>query len=74
MKSSAKKERIESTDLSLVRSSSVPSSDDAMVHLRDKRQPENSSDEQSKSVRVEELAVVPWSGPSREKRSLDVDE
>ena len=75
--SSAKKERVESTDLSLVRSSSespLPSSDDAMVRLRDKRQPENRSDEQSKIVRVEELAVVPWSGLSGEKRSLDVDD
>ena len=75
--SSAKKERSESTDLSLVRSSSespLPSSDDAMVRLRDKRQPQNRSDKQSKRVRVEELAVVPWSGPSGEKRSLDVDD
>ena len=45
-----------------------------MVRLRDKRQPENRSDEQSKRVRVEELAVVPWSGPSGEERSLDVDD
>ena len=43
-----------------------------MVRLRDKRQSENRSDEQSKRVRVEELAVVPWSGPSGEKRRLDV--
>ena len=75
--SSAKKDRIESNDLSLVRSSlefPLPSSDDAMVRLRDKRQPESRSDEQSKKVRAEELAVVPWSGPSGEKRSLDVDD
>ena len=45
-----------------------------MVRLRDKRQPENRTDEQSKRVRVGELAVVPWSGPSGEKRSLDVDD
>ena len=66
----------ESTDLSLVRSSSefpLPTGDDAMVRLRDKRQPENRSDEQSKRVRAHELALVPWSGPSGEKRSLDVD-
>ena len=45
-----------------------------MVRLRDKRQSENCSNEQSKRVRVEELTVVPWSGPSGEKRSLDVDD
>ena len=75
--SSAKKARIASPDLSLIRSPSespLPPSDDAMVRLRDKRRPENRSDEQSKRVRVEELAVVPWSGPSGEKRSLDVDD
>ena len=60
-----KKERIAFSDLSLIRSPSecpLPPSDDAMVRLRDKRQPENRSDEQSKRVRVEELAVIPWSG------------
>ena len=75
--SSVKKERIASSDLSLIRSqpeSPLPPSDDAMVRLRDKRQSESHSDEQSKRVRVEELAVVPWSGPSGEKRSLDVDD
>ena len=75
--SSVHKERIASSDLSLIRSpseSSLPPSDDAMVRLRDKRQHENRSDEQSKRVRVEELAVIPWSGPSVEKRSLDVDD
>ena len=75
--SSAKKERIASSDLSLIRSPSespLPPSDDAMVRLRDKRRPENRSDEQSKRARVEELAVVPGSGPSGEKRSLDVDD
>ena len=45
-----------------------------MVRLRDKGQPENGSDEQSKGVCVEELAVIPWSGLSGEKRSLDVDD
>ena len=53
--SSVKKERIASSDLSLTRSPSespLPPSDDAMVRLRDKRQPENRSDEQSKRVRV----------------------
>ena len=75
--SSVKKERIASSDLSLIRppsESPLPSSDDAMVRLRDKRQFQNHSDEQSKRVRVEELGVVPWSGPSGEKRSLDVDD
>ena len=75
--SSVKKERIASSDLSLIRSSSespLPPSDDAMVRLRHKRQPENRSDEQSKRVRVEELVGIPWSGLSGEKRSLDVDD
>ena len=66
--SSAKKERVASSDPSLIRSPSespLPPSDDAMVRLRDKRQPENRSDEQSKRVSVEELAVIPWSGRSR---------
>ena len=45
-----------------------------MVRLRDKRQPENRSDEQSKRVRMEELAVILWSGLSGEKRSLDVQQ
>ena len=51
--SSAKKERVESTDLSLVRSPSelpLPSSGDAMVRLRDNRQAEHSPDEQGKRV------------------------
>ena len=45
-----------------------------MVRLRDKRLPENRSDEQSKRVRVEELTVIPWSGLFGKKRSLDVDD
>ena len=51
--SSVKKERIASSDLSLIRSppeSPLPPSDDAMVRFRDKRQSENRSDEQSKRV------------------------
>ena len=71
--SSIKTEQIASSDLSLRRSPSespLPPSDDAMVRLRDKRQPENRSDEQSKR----ELAVIPWSGPSGEKRKLGVDD
>ena len=58
--SSVKKERIASSDLSLIRSPSespLPPSDDAMVRLRDKRQSENHSDEQSKRVRVVRNAV-----------------
>ena len=35
---------------------------------------ETRDDEQSKRVRKEELAVVRWSAPSGEKRSLDVDD
>ena len=53
--SSAKKERVESTDLSLVRSPSelpLPSSGDAMVRLRDNRQADHSPDEQGKRVRA----------------------
>ena len=49
--SSVMKERIASSDLSLIRSPSespLPPRDDAMIRLRDKRQPENRSDEQSK--------------------------
>ena len=75
--SSVRKERIASSDLSLTRSPSespLTPSDDAMVRLRDTRQSENRSDEQSKRVRVEEVAVIPWSGPSGEKRTLDVDD
>ena len=75
--SSVKTERSASSDLSLIRSPSespLPPSDDGMLRLRDKRQAENRSDEQSKREREAELAVVPWSGPSGEKRSLDVDD
>ena len=75
--SAAKKERVESTDLSLFRSPSefpLPSSDDAMGRLRHKRQAENSSDQHGKRVREDGLAVVPWSDPSGVKRSLDVDD
>ena len=45
-----------------------------MFRLRDKRQAEHSPDEQGKRVRVDEMALVPWSGPSGEKRSLGVDD
>ena len=66
----AKKQRIECTDLSLVRSlpeASQPTRSDAELRLRRQRQVHDGPDDTGKRPCVDELAMIPWSFSNGEK-------
>ena len=78
MSVSLKKERLECTDLSLVSPSpetiTVGTDSELRLRLCSKRPAVDDQGEQSKRSCAGELSIVPWSAPSGEKRTLEVDE
>ena len=74
---SAKKERIECTDLSLAcplpEASQVDIDPELRLRMRGKRPAVDNQVDQSKRSCVNELPIVPWAAPPGEKRNLEVN-